>query len=75
MSANATVINARLSGLENQRNNALNECVTLAAQIALYQERVKELQAELDALKAKKTKKRTKKTAKAAADANPEINQ
>lgn len=53
------VINeAKIRALTNQRNHALNECVTLAAQISMYEAKVKELQSEIEKLKSVKKKKR-----------------
>jgi cell division protein FtsB len=44
--------NDLLAALSNQRNNALNECAQLAAQLAASQRRVAELEAKVKDLEA-----------------------
>ena len=38
---------ALINAIANQRNNALNECATLAAELAVAQARIKELEEEV----------------------------
>lgn len=60
MNDDSMVTNAKLGALQNQRNAALNEAVALAAQVVLYQAKIKELQAEIGELKKPKKQKKAK---------------
>ena len=53
--------NAMINGLKNQRDAYANESVTLAVQVALCNEKIKELMTEIDKLKAGKKKKKEQK--------------